>query len=127
MHKKTLSLLRGFSLTMEDIKDLVSSLTVTGIAVLRNSKARRQLVKMVWIQLARNRRPLRIALLISFLSVVLSYVVGRYVIYRVFLHPANRYAGPPPFTGHLHQLFSKDVSPPFFPLLSRFNYFFFGF
>jgi hypothetical protein len=102
---------------MEDFKDLVSSLTVTGFSLMRSPVARRQLAKMVYFQTTRavGRPAFRQALIRYLIRLTLVYIAGKYFVYRLFLHPANQLPGPPPdllvpFLGNFRQLLSKDVS-----------------
>ncbi|ORZ15247.1 cytochrome P450 [Absidia repens] len=101
---------------MEDIKDLVTSLTITGMSVLRSPAARQQVAKMAYFQAkhALSRPAFRKAVLRSVIRLTLVYIAGKYFVYRLFLHPANKLPGPRPdflipFMGNVRQLISANA------------------
>ncbi|ORX47073.1 cytochrome P450 [Hesseltinella vesiculosa] len=106
---------------MSDLKDLITSLSITAAGLARSPAGRRQLVKLIGIQVKLGlrskpvQRYLQLARYMARLSVrgALLYVVVKYFVYRLFLHPANKLPGPAPglfpFLGHFRQILAKDA------------------
>ncbi|KAI8089267.1 cytochrome P450 [Halteromyces radiatus] len=60
-----------------------------------------------------SRPTFRRFLIRQLVRLILIYTIGKYFVYRLYLHPANQLPGPPPdlipFVGHFRQLLSKDA------------------
>ncbi|KAI8075082.1 cytochrome P450 [Gongronella butleri] len=104
---------------MSDIKDLIQSLSITAYGLARSPGGRRQLVKLIVAQLKLAKvsviigQQLRSAARFTVRAAIL-YIISKYFIYRLFLHPANKLPGPPPdifvpFLGNFRQILSKDA------------------
>ncbi|CAO3593131.1 unnamed protein product [Absidia cylindrospora] len=67
---------------MEDIKDLVTSLTITGMSILRSPAARQQVAKMAYFQAkhAIGRPAFRKAVLRFVIRLTLVYIAGKYFV-----------------------------------------------
>ncbi|CAO3631482.1 unnamed protein product [Cunninghamella blakesleeana] len=97
-------------------KDLVISLLQTAKGLMQSSAGRKQLLNLIMTQgsILVKTPAFKRAVIRLVLKLTLAYIVAKYFVYRLFLHPANQLPGPPPdlfapFLGNIRQILSTDA------------------